>query len=264
LALLRFSVAAVVLGVAGICKGSRRPRGWEIFWCFVTGLVGVAIYHPFLNYGEHQVSAGAASLLINSAPVWTAILAPVFLSEKITVQKTVGIAVSFVGIALLVIGKDGHFRLEPGALFIIGSAVCHSLFVIVQKKYLFNLSALDFTLWTAVFGVLILLPLFGVSTWHAVQGAHVRATLEVVYLGIFPAAIAYIAFAYAAARMPASQVMTFMYLVPALAMVISWVYLKEVPTGLSLLGGALAIAGVAVVNTAKRDTTLPAPVIEEG
>jgi drug/metabolite transporter (DMT)-like permease len=134
----------------------------------------------------------------------------------------------------------------------------------VQKKYLSTLSALDFTLWTAIFGVLILLPIFGISTWHALKEAHLRATLEVVYLGIFPAAIAYIAFAYAAARMPASQVMTFMYLVPALALVISWVYLKEVPSAPSLLGGALAIAGVAIVNTAKRDMTIPAPVIEEG
>jgi drug/metabolite transporter (DMT)-like permease len=264
LALLRFSVAAVVLAIAGICKRSRLPRGAEIFWCFITGLIGVAIYHPFLNYGEHKVSAGAASLLINSAPVWTAILAPLFLNEKITLQKAAGIAVSFVGIALLVVGKDGHFTLEPAALFIIGSAICHSLFVIVQKKYLSKLSALDFTLWTAVFGVLILLPVFGISTWQELHKAHLRATLEVVYLGIFPATIAYIAFAYAAARMPASQVMTFMYLVPALAMIISWAYLKEVPTALSLLGGALAIAGVAIVNTAKRDMTTPAPVIEEG
>ncbi|HEY4330777.1 MAG TPA: DMT family transporter [Phycisphaerae bacterium] len=263
LALLRFAVAAVVLGVGGVVKRVRMPgrRGGRWFLC--TGFIGVAVYHPCLNYGEQVVSAGAASLLINSAPVWTAILATVFLGEKITMRKGAGIAISFIGVVLLVMAKNDAFSLQPAALFILGSAFCHSVYVIIQKKFLADFTALEFTLWTVCAGVLWLLPVFGLSTYRAVMTAALPRTLEVVYLGIFPAAIAYIAFAYATVRMPASRVMTFMYLVPALAMLIAWAYLGEIPTALSLTGGALAITGVAVVNTARKERG-PIIAVEEG
>jgi len=263
LALLRFTVAGVVLGIASVVKGVRVPRGREVGWFFVSGLLGVAIYHPFLNYGEQVVSAGAASLLINSAPVWTAILATFLLNEKVSLRKAVGIGVSFAGISLLTLGKKEGLALEPAALFVVGSAVCAAIYVIVQKKYLSGFGALEFTLWTVWAGVILLVPLFGVQTARRVGVAPLRPTLEVVYLGIFPAAIAYIAFAYATVRMPASRVMTFMYLVPAMAMLIAWPYLGEVPTGLALVGGALAIGGVAIVNTAKKEAG-PVTAIEEG
>lgn len=261
LALLRFSIAAGALGIAGAVRGVRRPRGREFFWFGVTGLIGIALYHPCLNYGEHVVSAGAASLLINSAPVWTAILASVFLKEKIGARKIVGIAVSVVGVALLALGKG--LTLEPAALLIVCSAFCHSCFVIVQKMKLSRFGALEFTLWSICAGVLWLLPVFGAATVQRVMAAPAKATLEVAYLGIFPAAIAYMAFAYATVRMPASRVMTFLYLSPAAAMVMAWGYLGEVPRALSLVGGALAISGVAIVNTARKETgTVVA--VEEG
>jgi len=123
----------------------------------VTGLIGIAIYHPCLNFGEHVVSAGAASLLINSAPVWTAILAALVLKEKIGVRKIVGIAVSVVGVALLALGKG--LTLEPAALLIVGAAFCHSCFVIVQKMKLSRFGALEFTLWSMCAGVLWLLTM---------------------------------------------------------------------------------------------------------
>ena len=82
----------------------------------------------------------------------------------------------------------------------------------------------------------------------AMADAPVGATLSVVYLGVFPTVVAYLALGYAFARMPASNVTSFLYLVPGLAFLIAWVWLGEVPTLLMFVGGALCLLGVLVTR----------------
>ena len=66
---------------------------------------------------------------------------------------------------------------------------------------------------------------------------------------MFPAAIAYVLWSYALARMPASLLSTFLYLSPVLAMAIAWVWIGEVPQVLTIVGGLVAIVGVVIVQT---------------
>src|SRR5262249_16006845 len=81
------------------------------------------------------------------------------------------------------------------------------------------------------------------------------ATLAVVYLGLFPGAVGYVVWAYALARLSASVAGSFLYLVPAFAIGIAWLWLGEVPTTLSMLGGVVVIIGVIVVNTLGKKQT---------
>ena len=187
------------------------------------------------------------------------------LGEHLTRRKSLGAAIGFLGIILITLGKPvplgetaHYFQLQPASLAIIGSAICTSFYVIFQKKYLAETSALHFTAWCIWAGTLLLAPVFSWQLILTVPQASTRSTLEIVYLGIFPAALAYLTFAYATQRLLAARVMSFLFLVPPLAMVIAWLYptLREWPTPVSLTGGALAILGVAIVNSARKIPTL--------
>ena len=84
------------------------------------------------------------------------------------------------------------------------------------------------------------------------QGATLEAHLATLYVGVFPAAIAYVTWATALSLANASSVSSLIYLEPAVAIVVAWMWLHELPTPLSLIGGVIAIAGVLIVNAMSR------------
>jgi drug/metabolite transporter (DMT)-like permease len=78
--------------------------------------------------------------------------------------------------------------------------------------------------------------------------APLQANLTVIYLGIFPAALAYASWAYFLSKMPASQASSFLYINPILSIVIAFFWIGEIPSVLSLAGGIIVLAGLALVS----------------
>ena len=247
LALLRFLIASTALLVYALITRMRLPLLRDVPGLLLMGFVGITLYHVALNYGEQSVSAGAASVLVATVPCFTALLATFFLRERMRLWGWLGVIVSFIGVTIVVGGVSGGLHFTPGALLILLASLAESVYFVMQKPYLKRYNGFElttYTIWAATLCLLVYAP----GLVQQVQVAQLKATETVIYLGIFPAAIAYATWAFALARMPASNTTSFLNIVPLLAVIIAWLWLGEMPSLLALIGGGVIIAGVALVN----------------
>lgn len=248
LALLRFTIASIVLLAYSLVTRQPLPRLRDLPMMLLLGFLGFFVYHVGLNAGEVVVPGGAASFIIASVPVFSTLLAVIFLRERLTVPGWVGVVISFCGVALISLGSGAGFKFQPAALFIVAAAIGESIYFVLQKPYLGRVSGLQlttYTIWTGTACMLVFLP----GLVRQVQTAPMEATLAVVYLGIFPAAIGYVLWAHALSRADVSRVTSTLNLSPILSLVIAFLWLGEVPTVAALTGGLVTIVGVVVLNT---------------
>lgn len=247
LTLFRFGIGSVILAIYAGFSGLRSLCKKDIPIVIASAALGITFYNVVLNYGLQTVSAGTASFLIASTPIWTSLLAILFLHERLTILGWTGILVSFAGIALIANQRSHGIHFSAGALIIVVGAISYAAYMVLQKRLLATYPALDFTCYSFWIGTLFTIPFAG-GLWHAVRTAPLPATLSVVYLGIFPAAIANFAWAYTMSHIPASRISSFLYVMPLITIAIAWVWLGEVPTAMSIIGGVVALIGVSMVN----------------
>jgi drug/metabolite transporter (DMT)-like permease len=250
LAALRFGLASVVLAAYVTVFRSRAPALRDLPRIVFAGAFGIAGYNLLLNSGELTVDAGTAAFIVNMAPIFTAILGRIFLREHLRPWAWVGFAVSFSGIALIA-STLGTLRFSSGTLLVLGAAVCMATQFVLQKPLMVRYGALPVTAWLIWVGTILLLP-FVPSALVAISNASPIALGSLIFLGIGPAAAAYVAWSYALSRMPVSRAVSFLYLVPPISTVISVLWLNEAPALGAMLGGAIALAGVVIVNTIGR------------
>jgi drug/metabolite transporter (DMT)-like permease len=253
MALLRFLVASAFLGIYSIFFKIKMPLLKDIPLFFLTGFAGITIYHIFLNLGEKTVSAGTASFLISTVPIFTGIFSLILLKEKLKIWGWIGILISFSGIALISFSEGNTDSINIGTLFILIAAVGGSIYIILQKKLLDRYRAIDvatITIWFGTIFMLIYIP----RLITELKSADVQNTLEVVYLGIFPAAIAYVLWSQALTKFKtATHITSFLYISPIVTMVIGVLYLNELPNSISIIGGLIALGGVILTNTKGRE-----------
>jgi drug/metabolite transporter (DMT)-like permease len=252
LSLGRLLVGSLALGVVLAVRGWRMPTRREWPGLVAIGLLWFGLYNVALNAGELRVDAGTAALLIQLSPVLVAVLAAVFLKEKATPALGVGLLVAFGGVVLIATSTSDAGNRDPfGVVLCLISAAAYAVSLILQKPLVARLPAIEVTWIACTVGAIACLPFAGdlVSDARASSAADLG---WVVFLGVFPTAIAFSTYAFALSHMSAGNLAVTTYLVPPITVLLSWVLLSETPPVMAYVGGVLALVGVSLARRKPR------------
>lgn len=258
MSLLRMGAAVIVLSAWMLFRRPKFPRS-KLAWG-ITILWGVgwfAGYTVILNAAERSIDAGTAAMIVNIAPLIVAILAGVFLGEGLPWKLIVGIAVSLGGVALITIASFSGVVTVGGLLLSLAAAVLYAASVLLQKQFLSREDSVTVT-WAGILAGTLACLVFTPDLFAEAAQAPVGITVQVIYLGVVPTAIAFNLWGYAIRYLPAGVLSSSSLLVPAIVVVLAWWILGEVPPPLAALGGVLCLLGAAftIVPQMLRSTTV--------
>lgn len=261
-ALCRLAAAAVVLfAVERAVVRSRRPPPRDLAAFAFLALLGVVLNQGLFLSGLQRTTASHAVLLVSTIPAFTLLVATLRKDEKATAMKVLGLALSFGGVALLVLsaGLDLAAGSTVGNLLIAANALSYSIYLVLSRPYLGRYDPLTVVAWTFVFGTLEM-ALFGVPQLLRVDWAALDAAAWTAfgYALVGATILTYGLNNWALRHAPASKVASFVYLQPLVGVLLAWLILDE-PVGIVLLAsGAMILGGVAVANRIRPTRRAPA------
>jgi drug/metabolite transporter (DMT)-like permease len=170
--------------------------------------------------------------------------------ERITPAKITGSAVAVAGVVLVSTSRTGA-TVTSTIWIVIAAAVVQGIYHPLTKPLLRRYSGLEVATYGMVVGVVLTAPFVGLA-WQDLGAASAGAWWAAVYLGVVPSALGFVMWGYTVSRMPVASSTALLYLVPAAAIVIAYVWLGETPVPAELLGGLVVVAGVATVTLGDR------------
>ena len=263
----RMFVAALSLAaLIAVRRGISFPKGCDWIVFFALGAGGQGLYQVLLGTGARSVDAGTAALLVSCSPILAAVLAVVFLGERMTWLGWLGTAIAFAGASVIAAAAGVSVHMSSGVLMVVFATLLWASFQVGLKTVAGRYGVLELTFWPTFFAAIVLLPFSG-SLPAAIASAPVSATVGLVWLGAVSSVGGFLAWSYAIRRLPVVVSSNALFGVPVATFAIGLVALGEVPSPWAFLGGALAIAGVSLAQTRGRHVALPvvaAEILEVG
>ena len=250
-ALARLAIGSLCFVLLQWMRRAPLPRRGDWLQLAVLGVIGLTVYHLCLNYAETRIASGTASILISLVPAVTAALSAFWIGERISARSALGLGVALFGVVLVVLTTGKDFRFQPMAALVLVSVLASAIFFVGQKPLFVRNDMIGVTTFAFLAGTIGAVP-FGLSLPHALAAAPWSHIAALVWLGIAPTFVGYLTWNAALRRAPASQVSSFIYFSPPIAVLIGWVWLGEQPGWLTLLGGAITVLGVALANARRR------------
>ena len=251
LALLRFLIASAFMAVVAMFKGIRLPALSDLPLLFGLGFFAVSLHHVSINFGQQGVSAGASSVLAQTTPLFTTLIARFIFKDRVSLWRWGCVLMGLAGAVIVVAGDHGLGSIDAHGLLILLAAISWSLYFALQKHHTGRYDGLTlvcYTVWSGTALLLMFLP--GLA--DQVVKAPVHVQWAVLALGIFPSALAYLGWAYVLAHVDLSRATMTLYLTPPTAMVIASFALGERPTLMIVVGALVVLASVLALNLERR------------
>ncbi|MCE0459765.1 DMT family transporter [Curtobacterium flaccumfaciens] len=251
LVFLRLFVAAIVLVALAPFLKVRAPQRRDLVLILTCAFCGTAAYQYLLNWGELNVPAGATSLIVGAAPIFSAGIAVVVFREKLTRLRLVGSAVALIGVIVVCLARSG-VEYTASVWIVVAAAIAQGIYHPLTKPLLQRYNAHELATYMMVAGAAMSLPVFLFSDHSSLAGQDFAGWGAVAYLGALPSALGFVLWGYATSRLPTTVSTSMLYLVPAVAVLIALIWLNEVPRVLEVIGGAVVLAGVVVITLDNR------------
>jgi len=229
------------------------------YWTFAyLGFFGVSINQFFFTLGLRYTNVTHSSIIVGLGPINTLILAILFRLEQASLRKAVGMLIALTGVVILATrsGISTHSPALLGdGLTLLGS-MGFAMYVVLGKRVAGKYNPLTMTTWNFIFGGLVLLPVAidgaiaigPLASWRAIPW---QAWACIAFTGLFSSTLAYLFYFWLLRFLEASQLAAFSYLLPVSASALSIFFLAERGSWSELLGGALALAGVYWIESAR-------------
>lgn len=250
-ALARLSIGALCFAALMIVRRVPLPQRRDWPQLALLGVIGLTVYHLALNYAETRIASGTAAILISLVPAATAAVSAVWLRERLSMRALIGLSVALIGVVMVVLASGRQVKFEPMAALVLISVLASALFFVGQKPLFVRNSMIGVTTFTFAAGALGSLP-FGLHLPQALAAAPWSHIAALLWLGLAPTFVGYLAWNAALRRASASQVSSFIYFSPPIAVLIGWLWLDEKPGWLTLIGGAITVGGVVLANARRR------------
>ncbi len=214
----------------------------------ILSILSITLYNTLIYASAQYTPVTNISLIISATPAMTFILSLLFLGQKESVARTMGMLISLTGMVLIIFkGSLANFfslRINAGDLMACCAVFSWAVYSVLLKRFKMNLPPMTFLLTIIIVGLPFIFPLY---MWeYGLQGRfemslHNISTL--LFLGIFPSVISYLCWNEGVKRAGPNTASMFFYLIPVFASLISFLFLGERIHGYHLVGGGIISGG---------------------
>ena len=249
---LRFAIAsATLLLLLRWREGSIGLPRRDFIAILALGGLGFGVYQILWTTGLKQIAAGDSALIIASTPVLVAFLAVLARSDVLTPGKVIGGVVSFLGVAAVIASGPGlnlGGSLAGEAITLL-AAICWSIYTAFGAPFLRRYSPLRTTTWATVAGTIVLAPI-AASQLASVEAADFTPAVvfAVLYAGFLAAGVANVIVLNGVRVVGPTRTSAYQFLVPALAVLLAFLFLSEPIRPGQVIGGLVIVAGVLITR----------------
>ena len=264
-ALWRYAIAtvALVIAVFAIDGGLPRLSGREWAAVFLLGFTGVLVFNLCFMYGLARTSASRGALIMALNPAFTLLGSAWVFRERLTRNKLLGVAVALAGV-VIVLGRGDPRHLFNGGigtgdLILFGCPLSWAVYALAARHLLGGRSALAVTTYAAIVGTALLAIAAALTGDLASRPASWQVWVAVAFIGLCGTALAFVWFYDGVLAIGPARTAVFINLVPVFAIALGVLLLGEPLEVSMLVGGAIVIAGVLLINRPERGHALPVP-----